>query len=286
MITASDFEVVVIDAANVVHHHADDEQGNLIQSIFPERLEAAIETLNDLGWEVKAFLKMGTYWWAVKNKDSETIGDVTIFESLKRRGSLVMVDNEHDDMFWVDYAVQNNGLILTKDKLRAEREQYERNWDDIDARTIRDWEVLESGEFLAPTLPPKSDGERVSFKGLKTRLKQLEARVQELENRLENDEDQAIELKEEVHVSDVAITHEVLRQMLKGDDFVHLTAIYHTLASVHLRLEPAEQNSWRKSWRDELNEILGVSGKMSVWIHEISPFQLELSKDNSNVRRV
>lgn len=287
MISASDFELVVIDAANVVHHHANDEEGNLIQSIFPERLEAAIESLTDMGWEVKAFLKLGTYWWAVKNKDSETIGDIAIFESLKRQGVLEMVHNEHDDMFWVDYAVQNNGLILTKDKLRTEREAYERDWDDIDARTVRDWEILDSGEFLSPSLPQKDEEERITFKGLKSRLKQLEARVLELESVVEGFQDRASEAKDEVDpASNLAITHQVFRQLLKEDEFVHLTTVYHTLASVHLGLKTSEQNTWRKSWKEELNEILGVSGKMSVWIHEISPFKLELSDDNSNIRRI
>ena len=281
----TEFELVVIDAANIVHHHDYDVEGNLIQSIFPERLEAVVESLTDLGWDAKAFLKMGTYWWAVKNKDAPTIGDIRIFESLKRQGNLVMVDNEHDDMFWVDYAIQSNGIILTKDKLKAEREAHERDWEDIDARTVRDWEILDSGEFLAPTLPAKEAEERVSFKGLKSRLKQLEARVQALEQHMSAEESGGEPLEADAEVSNEAITHEVLRQLLKEDKFVHLTSIYHALASVHLGLEPSQQLNWRNTWKKELDEILGVSGKMSVWIHNVSPFPLTMSKDNSNVRR-
>jgi len=281
----TEYELVVIDAANIVHHHDYDAEGNLIQSIFPERLEAVLESLTDLGWDAKAFLKMGTYWWAVKNKDAPTIGDISIFESLKRHDTLVMVNNEHDDMFWVDYAVHNNGIILTKDKLKTERETYERDWEDIDARTVRDWEILDTGEFLAPTLPAKEAEERVSFKGLKSRLKQLEARVQALERHMDNEEQVDEPLDADTEVSNEAITHEVLRQLLKEDEFVHLTSIYHALASVHLGLEPSQQLNWRKTWRKELNNLLGVSGKMSVWIHDISPFRLTMSNDNSNVRR-
>ena len=64
MIKPDEFDVVVIDAANVVHHHRYDDEGNLIQSIYPERLESCVDFFQEMGWEVRAFLKQGTYWWA------------------------------------------------------------------------------------------------------------------------------------------------------------------------------------------------------------------------------
>ena len=54
MIDPGEFDVVVVDAANVVHHHAYDEDENLIQSIFPERLESCVDFFQELGWKVRA----------------------------------------------------------------------------------------------------------------------------------------------------------------------------------------------------------------------------------------
>ena len=58
-------------------------------------------------------------------------------------------------MFWIDYAIENNGLVITRDKLKSEKEEYERDWSAVENRIMRDWEVLETGEFLAPLIPMK-----------------------------------------------------------------------------------------------------------------------------------
>ena len=293
MIKADEFDVVVIDAANVVHHHAYDEEENLIQSIFPERLESSVDFFQEMGWEVRAFLKQGTYWWAVKNKEMDTIGDVRIFETLRRQGILEIVSSEQDDMFWIDYAIENNGLVITRDKLKSEKEEYERDWSAVENRIMRDWEVLETGEFLAPLIPMKEGAERMTFKTLKSRLKELEMRVIELEkkesteNGFAQDNDQPDENNTQAEQETVReITNEVVRRLLASGEFIHLTRVYHALASVHLQLEAGDLKNWPKDWRDQLKGLLDVSGKMSVWVKEICPFEVELSSNNQNIRKV
>ncbi len=292
MIKADEFDVVVIDAANVVHHHGYDDEENLIQSIFPERLESCVDFFQEMGWEVRAFLKQGTYWWAVKNKEMATIGDVRIFETLRRQGILEIVSSEQDDMFWIDYAIENNGLVITRDKLKSEKEEYERDWDAVENRIMRDWEVLETGEFLAPLIPMKEGAERMTFKTLKSRLKELEMRVAELEKsdspmgRALQDNDEPEEKSTEIEQETVrAITNEVVRRLLSPGEFIHLTRVYHALASVHLQLEAGNLKNWPQDWRDQLMSLLDVSGKMSVWVKEICPFDVELSPNNQNIRK-
>lgn len=288
MLNADEYDVVVIDAANIVHHHAYDDEENLIQSIFPERLESCVEFFQESGWDVRAFLKQGTYWWAVKNKDMDTIGDVRIFETLRRQGVLEIVSSEHDDMFWIDYGVQNNGLVVTRDKLKTEKEEYERDWDAIEKRILRDWDVLETGEFLAPSVPIKDGAERISFKTLRTRLNDLEKRISELEQARESSapevnqtrvQDGGVESDEAIK----AITNEVFLRLLGPGEFVHLTQIYHTLASVHLQLQPGKFQTWPADWRENMMDMLKVSGKMSVWVKDICPFAVEFHPDDKSL---
>ena len=292
VLDANEYDVVVIDAANVVHHHAYDDEENLIQSIFPERLESCVEFFQESGWDVRAFLKKGTYWWATKNKDMDTIGDVRIFETLRRQGVLEVVSSEHDDMYWIDYAIKHNGLVITRDKLKTEKEEYERDWDAVEKRILRDWDVLETGEFLAPSVPMKDEAERISFKTLRTRLKELEMRVAELEQSHDTRTAETDEKKPSVEATEidqetvVAITNEVFRRLLQPGEFVHLTHIYHTLASVHLQLEPGKFSSWPADWREQLMGMLNVSGKMSVWVKDICPVAIEFdAKDKSLLKK-
>ena len=224
VLNAEDYEVVVVDAANVVHHHAYDDDENLIQSIFPERLQSCVEFFQESGWDVRAFLKQGTYWWAVKNKEMDTIGDVKIFETLRRQGVLEIVSSEHDDMFWIDYAIKHNGLVITRDKLKTEKEEYERDWGAIEDRILRDWDVLETGEFLAPSVPVKEEADRISFKTLRTRLSELEKRVAELELARESATTEVKQTKPddgdvENDETIVAITNEVFRRLLEPGEY-------------------------------------------------------------------
>ena len=81
------------------------------------------------------------------------------------------------------------------------------------------------------------------------------------------------------------ITNEVVRRLLASGEFIHLTRVYHALASVHLQLEAGDLKNWPKDWRDQLKGLLDVSGKMSVWVKEICPFEVELSSNNQNIRK-
>ena len=348
------FEIVVIDAANVAHTNIrDPDSDEDLIAIFPERLEAAIEYCSENGWGVKGFLKRGTYDWAVRNSSSPTIGDVSIFDRLIKQNVVELVQMEREDIHWIDFAIKNSGLIITRDKFRKERADFpDRDWDSVEASTLRNYKVLEGGDFLLPDLPIKGDGSRTTYRGLKARVEDLESRVRELESILIGQTEFAesgvqgrgsdmpdrttegryesktvAELKEllrerslpvsgnkagltarleeadaaddyrpehvrrepEVKVvpegQNEAIVAEVFDRLLGEGEKRHMTVILHTLASVLLGLEYSEstKGSWPKNWRDELDRALGVEGKASYWIHDLSPRELDFSEDRSTV---
>jgi len=82
-----------------------------------------------------------------------------------------------------------------------------------------------------------------------------------------------------------AIVAEVFDRLLGEGEKRHMTVILHTLASVLLGLEYSEstKGSLPKNWRDELDRALGVEGKASYWVHDLSPRELDFSEDRSTV---
>ena len=109
--------MIVIDA-NIVHTNMEGDEGQTL-CLFPERLERLVELCESMGWNVKCFMKHGTYHWASKNTEKPTVGDVRIFDRMIRSGHLTLLKTEHDDIWWIDYAMEQSALILTKDRFKG-----------------------------------------------------------------------------------------------------------------------------------------------------------------------
>ena len=80
------YEKIVLDGSNIIHDDTgiemkSDDGERLIQS-RPERLLAAINHCESLGWTAIACLKEGTYTWAKSNADAESVGDVDLLDEL------------------------------------------------------------------------------------------------------------------------------------------------------------------------------------------------------------
>ena len=112
------YEMIVVDAANIVHTNMEGDEGQTL-CLFPERLERLVELCESMGWNVKCFMKHGTYHWASKNTEKPTVGDVRIFDRMIRSGHLTLLKTEHDDIWWIDYAMEQSALILTKDRFKG-----------------------------------------------------------------------------------------------------------------------------------------------------------------------
>ena len=75
-----------------------------------------------------------------------------------------------------------------------------------------------------------------------------------------------------------AVVSEVFDSLLKSGDGAHMTTILHTLASALLGLDlklAHKQGAWPSDWKKNLKEMVGVEGKMTKWVHELSPRKLE-----------
>ena len=107
---------------------------------------------------VTAFLKESTYKYAVslaKSKSNTTVGDVNILDNLIEQDKLHLIAADKEDIYWVDYAVAENALIVTHDKFRNEMKEYQdRDWKDINKRTLRDFKFV-NNKFILPSLKKK-----------------------------------------------------------------------------------------------------------------------------------
>jgi hypothetical protein len=80
-----------------------------------------------------------------------------------------------------------------------------------------------------------------------------------------------------------AIVTEVFNRLLGSGEKRHMTPILQTLGSVLLGLDVSNLKNWPEDWRDQLNQILGVKGKMSKWVQDLSPRELEFSDNRSTI---
>ena len=141
---ADEYEKVVLDGANIIHNDTGiekkDSEGNQITQIRPERLEGAINHCEELGWPTIAFLKTGTYLWAkdLADSDSPYMGDLDILERLIRDRKVVLISVKKEDIYWIDFALKENAIIVTHDKFKEELGKYpKKDWKDIEDRTLR-----------------------------------------------------------------------------------------------------------------------------------------------------
>jgi len=280
VIEPSEYELVVIDAANVIHTEISDDEGNPIKAIFPERLSDAIEYCIECGWPVKAFLKHGTFLWAVSNSDFPNVGDVKILDRLIKSDLLELVNKKKEDMHWIDYALRNSGLIISHDRFKLEKEDYpDFDWELIERSTLRDYNFTSDGQFILPSLPIKGEGSRLTMRGMRSRISDLEERVLSLEMLIENADSSVPEESASLEVGEMeAVVSEVFDSLLKSGDAVHMTTILHTLASALLGLDlklANKQGAWPNDWKEDLKEMVGVKGKMAKWVHDLSPRELE-----------
>jgi len=288
MIDSSAYDMVVLDAANIAHHNVLVD-GDEASAIDPGRLEAMVDLCEELGWMVKAFMKHGTYFWATQNTDSDLVGDVKPFDRLIRSKRLELLEVKKDDIFWIDYALNNNALIISKDLFKPERKDYpDRDWESIDKCTIRDYTFTDQGEIMMPALPQKGeDGGRRTYRTLSARLNELEDRVERLTMVLKEadivttPEDVVFRGEEAMEEVDSvqAITHAVYDRYLRSGDQVHMTRIYHALVQAHLGLGARHQD-WPEGWQEKMCSILGVEGRPASWLEDLSPRLVERAGDN------
>jgi hypothetical protein len=117
------------------------------------------------------------------------------------------------------------------------------------------------------------------MRGMRSRISDLEERVLSLEMLIKNADSSVPEESASLAVGEMeAVVSEVFDSLLKSGDAVHMTTILHTLASALLGLDlklANKQGAWPNDWKEDLKEMVGVKGKMTKWVHDLSPRELE-----------
>ena len=256
-----EYEKVVLDGANIIHNDTGiekkDNEGNQILQIRPERMESAISHCEELGWPTIAFLKTGTYLWAkdLADSDSPYMGDQDILERLIRDRKVVLISVKKEDIYWIDFALKENAMIVTHDKFKDELGKYpEKDWKDIENRTLRGHRFI-NNKFILPGLMKKkliqeSTPDFVPF----LEFEQLREEVEELQ--------QMVRELMPHNQTNLEILQAVTNQALSNGKKVEMGHFHRIVASAILGLNLSTYpKSWPKGWPDKLDEKLGFQGK-------------------------
>ena len=144
-----DFEnFIVFDCANLISRN---RAHSNIDNFAPQYIRDATKGVRELGYDSVALLKNSAYVWAYKNHDGSE--ELKILNDLIQKEKVIVIDVEDDDRMIIEYAIAENGLILTKDKFRDHEEKFSpEKWADVKSRMYREFEVI-GEKFIAPGLP-------------------------------------------------------------------------------------------------------------------------------------
>ena len=270
-----EYERIVMDAANVIRDDTGieikNDEGQSLSQVRPERLRDAIQFCERKGWETIAFLQERTYKMALKlkNVDPKRVGDLEILDDLIEQGKVELVKAKSDDIFYIDYALEENAIIVTNDTFKDKRDGTKRErslypdrpWDDIDRRTVRGFRFM-NGKFIFPDLPvksiPQKQDKTVSNKDILTVLLDIQTSLRKLQlsglkTAIESPKSQSQQKN-----SDREIVSTLVNEMLRKNDTVALSLIQTEIARVLLGLK-GEHPDWKKGWGDQLRKRAGYS---------------------------
>ena len=141
---------IVFDCANLISRN---RVHSNIDNFAPQYIRDATKGVREMGYDSVALLKNSAYVWAFKNHDGSE--EMKILNDLIKKEKVIVIDVEDDDRMIIEYAIAENGLILTKDKFRDHEEKFSpEKWADVKSRMYREFEVI-GEKFIAPGLPKR-----------------------------------------------------------------------------------------------------------------------------------
>lgn len=142
---------IVFDCANLISRN---RVNSSIDNFAPQYIRDATLGVRKLGYDSVALLKNSAYVWAYKNHDGSE--EMKILNDLIEKEKIIVIDVEDDDRMIIEYALAENGIILTKDKFRDHEEKFSpEKWADVRSRMYREFEVI-GNKFIAPGLPNRN----------------------------------------------------------------------------------------------------------------------------------
>jgi len=279
------YEQIVIDAANILHNDTGiemkDDKGQKILQSRPERLKDCILFCEEKGWKTTAFLKESTYGYArsLAKRKSNTVGDINILDDLIEQDKLHLIAADKEDIYWIDYGVSENAIIITHDKFRGEKKEYEnRDWEDIDNRTLRDFKFV-NNKFILPSLKKKEvtrkqEEKQITLDQIFSAIQKLTNNVAELQRDVRKREFTNLKkshdkpkTKQQRIKSNLEIVNTVVNSLLSSGNAVAASHIQAELARPILGLDDNYTN-WKAGWSDDLRKVLGYSktGGFPKWL--------------------
>ena len=142
---------IVFDCANLISRN---RVNSSIDNFAPQYIRDATLGVRKLGYDSVALLKNSAYVWAYKNHDGSE--EMKILNDLIEKEKIIVIDVEDDDRMIIEYALAENGIILTKDKFRDHEEKFSpEKWADVRSRMYREFEVI-GNKFIPPGLPNRN----------------------------------------------------------------------------------------------------------------------------------
>ena len=142
---------IVFDCANLISRN---RVNSSIDNFAPQYIRDATRGVRKLGYDSVDLLKNSAYVWAYKNHDGSE--EMKILNDLIEKEKIIVIDVEDDDRMIIEYALAENGIILTKDKFRDHEEKFSpEKWADVKSRMYREFEVI-GDKFIAPGLPNRN----------------------------------------------------------------------------------------------------------------------------------
>lgn len=295
--------LVVIDAANILRDDRGciirDKDGNRLTQMRPERLMSVISIVEENGGEPIALLRDGTYFSGKKKSKSEDprYGDWDLVESAIAENKVLRVSDD-DDMYCVHSGLQNNALIITRDKFRDHKKSHpEIDWNLVSNLKVSDYNFIKD-DFVSPSLinklkeeiPPNSnlttEGQDIETPQNVITPEQEETRTNETTpatndfSPIPSDVDEIILLDE---------LYAVIYSLTSDDGQCNLSAVVEQLAAEFLEREgTASVNKWAAGWPKELkkyiNSITGENHKVTKWIGDNLPTGFEVRRNGKLVR--
>ena len=266
------FNLVVLDGANIIH----DNLSNGETTLEPKRLLSAIEHCVNRGWETIAALKHGTYWYAKKHSEELEEGDFKILQKMIDDGKIELIAQKDEDIYWIDFALEKDGYIITHDTFKDRREEKRErsnypdiNWDEIDSRT-RSYSFI-AGSFICPDLPKKPDFVpddslkilQEENEELKRELEEMRAKVRALTSKQKADTPVLTSYNQDIV--------DIFENLLGDGEEIDTSIVYNELAKVILEL-PEDMAQWPPNWPKTLKERLGFprNKKYSSFFEDLS----------------
>lgn len=137
---------IVIDGPNLGMAHS----GNSWPA-SSRGIEIGIRYYQNLGWDVRAFVPRHY----LRQGGNRGVDDHKLLEKLLKEGSLFATPSQdHDDHYWIAYALQTGALVVTNDRMKNHAEEHSEGKEDF--YKWRDEKVM-SYMFVEDTFIPNPD---------------------------------------------------------------------------------------------------------------------------------